>query len=205
MSGVNPQGCKVEAFKEPSGEELEHDFLWRCSKVLPERGRIGIFNRSYYEEVLVVRVHPELLSRGEPTSSVEPAANVWKDRYEDINAFERHLHRNGTRIVKIFLHASREEQKNRFLERLDDPAKNWRFLCHRPGRAPALVRVPGCLRGGVERNLDSVGALVCGAGRSQVRAASAGRRHRGQCDRRDGSATTAGRFGRSDRLGSSQG
>jgi len=127
MSGVNPQGCKVEAFKQPSGEELEHDFLWRCSKVLPERGRIGIFNRSYYEEVLVVRVHPELLVRGKPTSGAEPAANVWNERYEDINAFEHHLHRNGTRIVKIFLHVSREEQKKRFLERLDDPAKNWKF------------------------------------------------------------------------------
>jgi len=129
MSGVNPQGCKVEAFKEPSGEELNHDFLWRSSKVLPERGRIGIFNRSYYEEVLVVRVHPKLLDRGKPipASPDGPSANVWNDRYEDINAFERHLHRNGTRIVKIFLHVSREEQKKRFLERLDDPDKIWKL------------------------------------------------------------------------------
>jgi PPK2 family polyphosphate:nucleotide phosphotransferase len=129
MSGVNPQGCKVEAFKEPSGEELNHDFLWPSSKVLPERGRIGIFNRSYYEEVLVVRVHPKLLDRGKPipASPDGPSANVWNDRYEDINAFERHLHRNGTRIVKIFLHVSREEQKKRFLERLDDPDKIWKL------------------------------------------------------------------------------
>jgi PPK2 family polyphosphate:nucleotide phosphotransferase len=127
MSGVNPQGCKVEAFKEPSGEELDHDFLWRAAKVLPRRGMIGIFNRSYYEEVLVVRVHPDLLARGEAASGDPPAANVWHDRYDDINAFERHLHRNGTRIVKIFLHLSRQEQKARFLDRLDDAAKNWKF------------------------------------------------------------------------------
>ncbi len=127
MSGVNPQGCKVEAFKEPTGEELAHDFLWRASKLLPERGMIGIFNRSYYEEVLVARVHPELLARGRPASVSVPSAQVWRDRYEDINGFERHLHRNGTRIVKIFLHVSRDEQKRRFLERLEDPAKNWKF------------------------------------------------------------------------------
>jgi PPK2 family polyphosphate:nucleotide phosphotransferase len=127
MSGVNPQGCKVEAFKEPTGHELGHDFLWRCSKVLPERGMIGIFNRSYYEEVLVVRVHPELLARGTSPSAAPPAEHVWRDRFEDINAFERHLHRDGTRIVKIFLHVSRDEQKRRFLERLDNPAKYWKF------------------------------------------------------------------------------
>ncbi len=127
MSGVNPQGCQVEAFKQPSAEELGHDFLWRCSKALPERGRIGIFNRSYYEEVLVVRVHPELLARGNAVPGKKPAKTVWQDRYEDINAFERHLHRNGTRIVKIFLHVSWEEQKRRFLERLDDPTKYWKF------------------------------------------------------------------------------
>jgi PPK2 family polyphosphate:nucleotide phosphotransferase len=127
MSGVNPQGCRVEAFKQPSAEELEHDFLWRYSKALPERGRIGIFNRSYYEEVLVVRVHPELLDRRFAASRDGPTEAMWQHRYEDINAFERHLHRNGTRIVKIFLHLSREEQKKRFLERLDDPAKYWKF------------------------------------------------------------------------------
>ncbi len=127
MSGVNPQGCKVEAFKEPSGDELAHDFLWRASKLLPERGMIGIFNRSYYEEVLVARVHPELLARGKPASVGVPSVQIWRDRYEDINSFERHLHRNRTRIVKIFLHISRDEQKRRFLERLEDPAKNWKF------------------------------------------------------------------------------
>ena len=127
MSGVNPQGCQVVAFKQPTTEELGHDFLWRCSKVLPERGRIGIFNRSYYEDVLVVRVHPELLGERSAASGDEPAEHVWQHRYEDINAFERHLHRSGTRIVKLFLHVSRDEQRKRFLERLDDPAKCWKF------------------------------------------------------------------------------
>jgi len=127
MSGVNPQGCDVTAFKQPSTEELGHDFLWRAAQALPERGRIGIFNRSYYEEVLVVRVHPELLARGGPVSGKKPAKTVWQERYADINAFEHHLHRNGTRVVKIFLHVSKEEQKKRFLDRLDDPAKYWKF------------------------------------------------------------------------------
>jgi PPK2 family polyphosphate:nucleotide phosphotransferase len=127
MSGVNPQGCDVTAFKQPSTEELAHDFLWRAAKALPERGRIGIFNRSYYEEVLVVRVHPELLARGGPVSGKKPAKDVWRKRYDDINAFEHHLHRSGTRIVKIFLHVSRHEQRRRFLDRLDDPAKYWKF------------------------------------------------------------------------------
>jgi PPK2 family polyphosphate:nucleotide phosphotransferase len=127
MSGVNPQGCKVEAFRQPSREELAHDFLWRAAKVLPERGMIGIFNRSYYEEVLVARVHPEILGRGKPDPGSTVSDRVWPDRYEDINDFERHLHRNGTRIVKIFLHVSKDEQKRRFLKRLDDPDKNWKF------------------------------------------------------------------------------
>jgi PPK2 family polyphosphate:nucleotide phosphotransferase len=127
MSGVNPQGCRVEAFKQPSTEELDHDFLWRSSKVLPERGMIGIFNRSYYEEVLVARVHPELLARGKVESGEHPSEQLWRDRFEDINAFEHHLDRNGTRIVKIFLHISREQQKKRFLKRLDVPDKNWKF------------------------------------------------------------------------------
>jgi PPK2 family polyphosphate:nucleotide phosphotransferase len=127
MSGVNPQGCKVEAFKQPSRQELDHDFLWSAAQVLPTRGMIGIFNRSYYEEVLVTRVHPELLGRGKPVSVNVPSAQVWQDRYEDINSFEHHLHRNGTRIVKLFLHVSKEEQKRRFLKRLDHPDKNWKF------------------------------------------------------------------------------
>jgi len=126
MSGVNPQGCQVFSFKQPSAEELDHNFLWRYMKSLPERGRIGIFNRSYYEEVLVVKVHPEWLDRQKlPTRKRKKA--FWQARYEDINAFERHLTRNGTVILKFFLHVSKQEQKTRFLERLDRPEKNWKF------------------------------------------------------------------------------
>jgi PPK2 family polyphosphate:nucleotide phosphotransferase len=126
MSGVNPQGCEVSSFKQPSAEELEHDFLWRSTQRLPERGRIGIFNRSYYEEVLVVRVHPELLA-GEKLAGEIRDKDVWKQRYRSIVDLERHLDLNGTRVVKIFLHLSKEEQKRRFLERIDDPEKNWKF------------------------------------------------------------------------------
>jgi PPK2 family polyphosphate:nucleotide phosphotransferase len=127
MSGVNPQGCQVSSFKQPSAEELEHDFLWRTTNKLPERGRIGIFNRSYYEEVLVVRVHPEML-RGEGLSEeLRDQKSIWEERYRSINDLEGHLFRNGTRTVKIFLHLSREEQRKRFLERIDDPQKNWKF------------------------------------------------------------------------------
>ena len=126
LSGVNPQGCQVTSFKAPSAEELDHDFLWRCSKALPERGRIGIFNRSYYEDVLVVRVHEALLaSQKLPRELV--SGKIWKQRYEDIRSFERYLARNGVLIIKFFLHVSRDEQKKRFLERLDDPDKNWKF------------------------------------------------------------------------------
>ena len=126
MSGVNPQGTQVFAFKAPSQEELDHDFLWRTSRALPERGRIGIFNRSYYEEVLIVRVHPGILAAQKlPAALVKES--IWKERFEDINAFERYLSRNGTRVLKFFLHVSREEQRKRFLERLDDPDKNWKF------------------------------------------------------------------------------
>jgi PPK2 family polyphosphate:nucleotide phosphotransferase len=127
MSGVNPQGCGVFSFKQPSSEELRHDFLWRCTKVLPERGQIGIFNRSYYEEVLVVRVHPELIATQHLPSGSEAGSRLWQGRYEDINTFEHHLHRNGTRVVKFFLHISKEEQRRRLLARLDDPAKQWKF------------------------------------------------------------------------------
>jgi PPK2 family polyphosphate:nucleotide phosphotransferase len=126
MSGLNPQGCQVVSFKVPSAEELDHDYLWRCQRHLPERGRIGIFNRSYYEEVLVVRVHPELLARQKVPSQLI-GKRIWRRRYEDIGAFERHLARNGTVIRKFFLNVSREEQKRRFLERIDTPAKNWKF------------------------------------------------------------------------------
>jgi PPK2 family polyphosphate:nucleotide phosphotransferase len=126
MSGLNPQGTQVSAFKRPSEEELDHDYLWRSTKALPERGRIGIFNRSYYEEVLVVRVHPDVFAR-EKVPAELITRHVWKERFEDINAFERYLTRNGTIVRKFFLHVSKEEQKRRFLERLDDPAKNWKW------------------------------------------------------------------------------
>jgi PPK2 family polyphosphate:nucleotide phosphotransferase len=126
MSGVNPQGVQVHSFKQPSEEELDHDFLWRCARALPERGRIGIFNRSYYEEVLVVRVHRELLARQKLPAGVA-TKGLWRKRYESIRAFEHHLARNGYLILKFFLHVSRNEQKKRFLARLDEPEKHWKF------------------------------------------------------------------------------
>jgi PPK2 family polyphosphate:nucleotide phosphotransferase len=127
MSGVNPQGCQVFSFKHPSPAELQHDFLWRTTRDLPERGRIGIFNRSYYEEVLIARVHPEiLLGEGIPHVTRDHAA-IWRDRYRSIVDLEKHLHANGTRIVKFFLHLSEEEQRKRFLERIDEPDKNWKI------------------------------------------------------------------------------
>jgi len=126
MSGLNPQGTEVTSFKRPSDEELDHDYLWRSAKALPERGRIGIFNRSHYEEVLVVRVHPEILQRQRLPAPLV-TKRIWRERFEDINAFERHLSRNGVLIRKFFLHVSKAEQRRRFLERLDDPAKHWKF------------------------------------------------------------------------------
>lgn len=126
MSGVNPQGCQVFSFKQPSAEELDHNFLWRCMRALPERGRIGIFNRSYYEDVLVTRVHPELLEQ-QRLPGGKRGRTFWNERYEDINGFERHLARSGTVVLKFFLHISREEQKRRFLDRLEQPEKNWKF------------------------------------------------------------------------------
>ena len=127
MSGVNPEGCEVYSFKQPSAEELEHDFLWRTTCRLPERGRIGIFNRSYYEEVLVVRVHPEILRNEGLSEELRDEKTVWEERYRSIENFETHLHLNGTHIIKIFLHLSQEEQRKRFLERIDEPDKNWKF------------------------------------------------------------------------------
>jgi PPK2 family polyphosphate:nucleotide phosphotransferase len=127
MSGVNPQGCQVFSFKQPSAEELKHDFLWRTTCQLPERGRIGIFNRSYYEEVLIVRVHPEILrAQGIPEELLDEKT-VWEERFISIVDFEKHLHRNGTRIIKFYLHLSQEEQRKRFLERIDKPEKNWKI------------------------------------------------------------------------------
>ncbi len=127
MSGVNPEGCEVFSFKQPSAEELEHDFLWRSTCRLPERGRIGIFNRSYYEEVLVVRVHPEILRNQGLPEELRDEKDIWDERCRSIVDMERHLHRNGTRIVKIFLHLSKEEQRKRFLARIDEADKNWKF------------------------------------------------------------------------------
>jgi len=127
MSGVNPQGCQVFSYSHPSSAELQHDFLWRTTRDLPQRGRIGIFNRSYYEEVLIVRVHPEIL-RGEGLPDiVRGEKTVWRDRYRSIVHLERHLHSNGTRIIKFYLHLSKEEQRKRFLQRIDEPEKNWKF------------------------------------------------------------------------------
>ena len=125
MSGVNPQGCQVFSFKHPSATELQHDFLWRTTRDLPERGRIGIFNRSYYEEVLIARVHPEILV-GEGIAAADKQT-IWRERYRSILGMERHLHLNGTRIIKFFLHLSKEEQRRRFLQRIDKPEKNWKF------------------------------------------------------------------------------
>ena len=127
MSGVNPQGCQVFSFKHPSAVELQHDFLWRTTRDLPERGRIGIFNRSYYEEVLIVRVHPEILRSESLPDPPRRDEDFWQERYRSINSLERHLHANGTRVVKFFLHLSKEEQRKRFLARIDEPEKNWKF------------------------------------------------------------------------------
>jgi len=127
MSGVNPQGCQVFSFKHPGAEELAHDFLWNAARRLPERGKIGIFNRSYYEEVLIVRVHPDILRAEGLPPELQDKETIWRDRYRSIVNFEDHLHRNGTRIVKFFLHLSWEEQRQRFLKRIDQPAKNWKF------------------------------------------------------------------------------
>jgi PPK2 family polyphosphate:nucleotide phosphotransferase len=127
MSGINPQGCEVFSFKQPGAQDLQHDFLWRTTRCLPERGRIGIFNRSYYEEVLVVRVHPEILHARQIPPEELTGRRFWRERYASIRDLEAHLHRNGTRIIKFFLHLSKAEQRRRFLKRLDDPAKNWKF------------------------------------------------------------------------------
>jgi polyphosphate kinase 2 (PPK2 family) len=139
MSGVNPQGCQLYSFKKPSAEHLEHDFLWRYSRCLPERGRIGIFNRSYYEHVLVVRVHPEGMATQRLPGKVA-GKRFWRRRFQDINAFEHHLARHGAVILKFFPNVSKKEQKRRFLEQIDCPEKKWKFVGGRPGRAHALRR-----------------------------------------------------------------
>lgn len=127
MSGINPQGCQVVSFKHPSATELDHDFLWRSSQALPERGRIGIFNRSYYEEVLIARVHPNILAAQRLPEEVLNTDDIWAERFHSIIEHERHLHNNGTRIIKFFLHLSKDEQRNRFIDRIDNPKKNWKF------------------------------------------------------------------------------
>ena len=129
MSGINPQGCQVFSFRQPSATELAHDFLWRTTICLPERGRIGIFNRSYYEEVLIARVHPEILKNQKIPEELLNRKKIWEQRYESILGLEKHLHRNGTRIIKFFLHLSKEEQRRRFVSRIDDPHKNWKLSC----------------------------------------------------------------------------
>ena len=176
MSGVNPQGCQVYSFKQPSAEELNHDFMWRAvNKCIPERGRIGIFNRSYYEEVLVVRVHKELLERERiPPSLV--TKNIWNERFADINAYEHYLSRNGVVIRKFFLNLSKEEQKRRFLKRLDEPDKNWKFSSRRYRGAGTMGRLHDGLRGNDPAHGHSACALVRRSrGQEMVHAAGGGR------------------------------
>ncbi len=178
MTGVNPQGVQVVAFKQPSPEELDHDWMWRCYRHLPERGRIGIFNRSYYEEVLVVRVHQEIL-RAQKLPPECVGKNIFDQRLRDIAAIEDYLVRNGTSVLKFFLHVSRKEQKKRFLERLDEPSKNWKFSAADVKERVALERVHGRLRGRHSRDRNAARAVVRRAGGQQmVHAPGRGRRDR---------------------------
>jgi len=163
MSGVNPQGCQVFSFKHPSAEELAHDFLWRTTRALPERGRIGIFNRSYYEEVLITRVHPEILQAEQLPPGPRGRA-FWRQRYHSINELEKHLHRNGTQVIKFFLHLSKEEQRKRFLARIDDPDKNWKLSPADLEERGALAQLPQGLRGLPERHQFQRGTVVRRAG-----------------------------------------
>ena len=178
FDGVNPQGCEVTSFKQPSTHELDHDFMWRSTIALPQRGRIGIFNRSYYEECLVVRVHPETLAKQKiPPQLV--TRNIWRERFEDISAFERYLARNGTVILKFFLNVSKQEQRERFLDRLDEPVEELEILDGRYQRARAVGEIPGRLSGDHPAHLERGGALARGAGRPQmVRAGGDRLRHR---------------------------
>ena len=167
MSGVNPQGCSVTSFKKPSDEELDHDFLWRCNKALPPRGNIGIFNRSYYEEVLVTKVHPQILD-GQRLPVTARGKAFWQARYDDINAFERHLVRNGTVILKFFLNVSKEEQKVRFMERLDTPEKNWKFSSADVRERGHWDEYQNAYQEAITRDLHPVGAVVGHPRGSQV-------------------------------------
>jgi PPK2 family polyphosphate:nucleotide phosphotransferase len=190
MSGVNPQGVQVVSFKQPSSEELDHDFLWRTSKALPERGRIGIFNRSHYEEVVALRVHPEWLQKQKLPPGPR-GTSFWAERHEDINAFERHLDRNGTKIVKFFLHVSKREQKRRFLARLDEPGKQWKFSAADLAER-AHGRVHAGVRGGDHGHVHTLGALVRDPRRPQAGHAGDGRRHPGRHDRLAGPELAGG-------------
>ena len=167
MSGVNPQGCQVFSFKAPTSEDLDHDYLWRCIKCMPERGRIGIFNRSYYEETLVVRVHREFLENQKlPPELI--TKDIWKDRFQDIRSFERYLTRNGVAIRKFFLHVSNKEQKKRFLERIEEPEKNWKFSANDAKERAILGRLHGGLRRHDSQHRHERGAVVRRARRQQV-------------------------------------
>ncbi len=183
MSGINPQGCQVYSFKSPSPEELDHDFLWRTTKALPERGRIGIFNRSYYEEVLVVRVHPEFLQKQKLPPEVL-SKDIWKERFEDINAVERYLTRNGYTIRKFFLHVSKKEQKRRFLERLDMEQKNWKFSLADARERGFWDKYMEAYRGHDPAHGHAARAVDRGAGRRQAAGAPHRRRLGGGRDGR---------------------
>ena len=167
FDGVNPQGCQVTSFKQPSARELDHDFMWRCAVALPERGDIGIFNRSYYEECLVVRVHPEILAK-EKLPARLVTKNIWRERFEDISAFERYLARNGTIVLKFFLNVSKEEQRKRFLDRLDQPAKNWKFSMADVTERALWDKYQAAYQEIVRHTVESRRALARGAGRSQM-------------------------------------
>ncbi len=187
MSGINPQGCQVYSFKAPSSEDLDHDYLWRCTRALPERGRIGIFNRSYYEEVVVVRVHPEFLARQKVPEELLKSKDLFKDRYRDIRHFESYLSRNGTLVRKFFLHVSKKEQGQRFLERLEKPEKNWKFSGADLHEREYLGEVPGRVREDDPGDGNRRGTVVRRARRQQVVHADRGRRGDRGCARRAGS------------------
>ena len=167
MSGINPQGCEVHSFKQPSAEELQHDFLWRVAQRLPTSGRIGIFNRSHYEEVLTVRVHKELLARQKLPKELV-GKDIWQQRFEDIRAFERHLARNGTLILKFFLNVSKDEQRKRFLDRIDEPAKRWKFSMADVAERKLWDEYMAAYRRHDPPHQHAGGALVRGAGRPQM-------------------------------------
>ena len=210
MSGVNPQGCRVYSFKQPTEAELEHDFLWRTTRDLPERGRIAIFNRSYYEEVLVVRVHRDILENEAIPEAPHHDKKVWRERYRSINDFERHLDVNGTRVVKLFLHLSKEEQRKRFLDRIDDPSKNWKFSDADSERAQILGRLRQGLRGMPDRDEHRRGFLVHRSRRRQGKRPAdrladparhvRGARHAISQDGREARARVAGVPGRAEGL-----